>query len=367
VIRPILIVAGARPNFMKVAPIVAELERRGQPTILLHTGQHYSAQMSEAIFKDLDLREPDYNLGVGSGSHAQQTARVMEAFEPVLLETRPRWVVVVGDVNSTLACALVAAKLKDEVGCRIAHVEAGLRSGDWRMPEEVNRVLTDRLSDLLLTPSEDAAPNLIAEGIPEDRIAFVGNVMIDSLFRQLAKARELDIPARLGLAHDAYVVATLHRPSNVDSPETLAPIIRGLRRVSEEMSVVFPMHPRTRRNAQSFGLEGELRHFTVLEPLGYLDMLGLTEGCAVMVTDSGGLQEETTALGVPCVTLREQTERPATLTHGTNRMTTWPLSDDGIVRSFEAARLQGRSAPGARRPEGWDGKTAERIADRLGA
>lgn len=364
-IRPILVVAGARPNFMKVAPIMAELERRGEPTILLHTGQHYGPQMSDAIFRDLDLRQPDYNLGVGSGTHAQQTARVMEAFEPVLLETRPRWVVVVGDVNSTLACALVTSKLKEEVGCRIAHVEAGLRSGDWRMPEEVNRVLTDRLSDLLLTPSEDAHPNLLAEGIPEERIAFVGNVMIDSLFRQLRKARELDVPGRRGVKHSEYAVATLHRPSNVDSPEALGAVVRGLSRVADTMPVVLPMHPRTRRNAEAFGLESELKRFTVLEPLSYLEMLGLTEGCVVMLTDSGGLQEETTALGIPCVTLREQTERPVTITHGTNRMAPWPLTEAGIAASFEAARLQGRSAPGTRCPEGWDGRAAERIADQL--
>ena len=366
-VRPVLLVAGARPNFMKVAPIVAELERRDIPTVLLHTGQHYSTQMSEAIFQDLGLRQPDYNLGIGSGSHAQQTARVMEAFEPILLETRPRWVVVVGDVNSTLACALVASKLKEEVGCRIAHVEAGLRSGDWRMPEEVNRVLTDRLSDLLLTPSADALPNLLAEGIPGDRIAFVGNVMIDSLFAQLERARALDVPSRYGMQHGGYAVATLHRPSNVDSPEVLQAIVHGLRRVAEAMPVVLPMHPRTRRNAEAFGLEGELEKFTVLEPLGYLEMLGLTEGCAVMLTDSGGLQEETTALGIPCVTLREQTERPATITHGTNRMAPWPLTAEGIVASFEAGRAQGRSAPGARCPDGWDGRTARRIVDRLGA
>ena len=360
-----MIIAGARPNFMKVAPIVAELERRGVPTVLLHTGQHYSAQMSDAIFRDLDLREPDFNLEVGSGTHAQQTARVMEAFEPVFLRTRPRWIVVVGDVNSTLACALVVSKLKEETGCRIAHVEAGLRSGDWRMPEEVNRVLTDRLSDLLLTPSHDAAPNLAAEGIDGDRVVFVGNVMIDSLLRQLPKARALDMPARHGETRGEYVAVTLHRPSNVDNADALRVILRGLTRVAAQMPVILPLHPRTRRNAESFGLAEELSQFTVLEPLSYIEMLGITDGAAVMLTDSGGLQEETTVLGVPCVTLREQTERPATITHGTNRMAPWPLTEDGILESFEAARAQGRIEPGSRVPEGWDGKTAERIVDQL--
>jgi UDP-N-acetylglucosamine 2-epimerase (non-hydrolysing) len=363
--KPVLVVAGARPNFMKVAPIVAELERRGIPTTLLHTGQHYSEQMSDAIFRDLGLREPDRNLEVGSGSHAQQTARVMEAFEPVLLELNPRWVVVVGDVNSTLACALVVSKLKPQTGCGVAHVEAGLRSGDWRMPEEVNRVLTDRLSDLLLTPSNDARPNLMAEGLPEERIVFVGNVMIDTLLTQLPRARALGIPERHSVRRGEYAVGTLHRPSNVDSPAALREILRGFRTISERMPVVLPLHPRTQRNAEQMGLAEELKGFTVLPPLGYLDMLGLTDGAAVMLTDSGGLQEETTVLGVPCVTLREQTERPVTITEGTNRMAPWPLTERGIVESFDNALAAGRLEVGARCPEGWDGRAAHRIVDAL--
>ncbi|HEX7120633.1 MAG TPA: UDP-N-acetylglucosamine 2-epimerase (non-hydrolyzing), partial [Longimicrobiales bacterium] len=348
-----LVVAGARPNFMKVAPILRALRERGHQGVLVHTGQHYDARMSDAFFRDLELPEPDHHLGVGSGSHAVQTARVMEAFEPVLLETRPDWVVVVGDVNSTLACALVASKLREATGCRIAHVEAGLRSRDWRMPEEVNRVLTDRLSDLLLTPSRDAHPNLLAEGIDEARIAFVGNVMIDTLFHQLPKARVLDVPCRLGLERGRYAVATLHRPSNVDDPHALRAVLEALARVAEEMPVVLPLHPRTRKNAAAFGLEKELARMNVLEPVGYREMVSLVDGAAVVLTDSGGLQEETTALGVPCVTLREQTERPITIAEGTNRLAPWPLTSDGVYASFREAVAGGRAGQGERCPEGW--------------
>jgi UDP-N-acetylglucosamine 2-epimerase (non-hydrolysing) len=308
----VLVVAGARPNFMKVAPILRALKADGHEALLLHTGQHYDARMSDAFFQDLEIPEPDFHLGVGGGSHAVQTARIMEAFEPVLLESRPDWLVVVGDVNSTLACALVASKLKEQTGVRIAHVEAGLRAHDWRMPEEVNRVLTDRLSDLLLTPSRDALPNLTAEGLPEERVVFVGNVMIDTLLHQLPRARALGFPESMGLERGRLAVATLHRPSNVDDPEAMAAVFGALGRVAEGMPVVFPVHPRTRKNAEAFGLGGLLARMRVLEPLGYREMLSLTDAAAVVLTDSGGLQEETTALGVPCVTLREQTERPVT-------------------------------------------------------
>ena len=356
-----LLVAGARPNFMKVAPILRALRLAGHEGILVHTGQHYDAKMSDAFFRDLELPAPDFYLGVGSASHAVQTARVMERFEPVLLETRPDWLVVVGDVNSTLACALVASKLKEETGCRIAHVEAGLRSRDWRMPEEINRVLTDRLSDLLLTPSRDAHPNLIAEGIEEERIVFVGNVMIDTLFQQLPRARELDVPGRLGLRRGHYAVATLHRPSNVDDPEALSAVLRALARVAEEIPVVLPIHPRTRKNAEQFGLVDEVERLIVLDPLGYREMVSLVDGAAVVLTDSGGLQEETTALGVPCVTLREQTERPITITEGTNRLAPWPLTAEGVFTSFREAVSEGRAEPGLRCPEGWDGRAGERV------
>lgn len=361
----VLVVAGARPNFMKVAPILAALRDAGEQAVLVHTGQHYDARMSDAFFSDLGIPDPDHHLGVGSGSHARQTARVMEAFEPVLLEVRPDWMVVVGDVNSTLACALVASKLKAETGSRIAHVEAGLRSRDWRMPEEVNRVLTDRLSDLLLTPSRDALPNLLAEGIPEERVGFVGNVMIDTLLRQLPAARQLDLPGTLGVERGRYAVVTLHRPSNVDHPEPFGAVLRALGTVAREMPVILPMHPRTRKNAEAFGLSDLLRPLRVMEPLGYTEMVSLVDGAAVVLTDSGGLQEETTALGVPCVTLREQTERPVTLSEGTNRMAPWPLSAQGILDSFRGAADQGRAEPGARCPEGWDGRAAERVVEFL--
>jgi UDP-N-acetylglucosamine 2-epimerase (non-hydrolysing) len=363
--RRVLVVAGARPNFMKVAPILAELDARGIASTLVHTGQHYSAEMSDTIFLDLGIREPDYNLGVGSGTHAQQTARVMESFEPVFREVKPDWVVVVGDVNSTLACALVTAKLKEETGARLAHVEAGLRSNDWRMPEEVNRVLTDRLCDVLFTPSLDAASNLLAEGIPTDRIVFVGNVMIDTLFAQLPKARERQTLKNLGVDAGSYVLVTIHRPSNVDSPATLVPLLEGLAKVNQEQRVVLPLHPRTRKNAEQFGLMRMLAQLLTVPPVGYLDMLALTDGASVVLTDSGGLQEETTALGVPCVTLREQTERPITLSEGTNRMAPWPLTADGLFRSFQHAARVGRFEPGQRSPKGWDGRAASRIVDAL--
>jgi UDP-N-acetylglucosamine 2-epimerase (non-hydrolysing) len=363
----VLVVAGARPNFMKVAPILRALKTEGHEALLLHTGQHYDARMSDAFFRDLELPEPNFHLGVGSGSHAVQTARVMEGFEPVLLTTRPDWLVVVGDVNSTLACALVTSKLKGETGTRIAHVEAGLRSRDWRMPEEVNRVLTDRLSDMLLTPSRDADNNLATEGISGDSVVFVGNVMVDTLLHQLPQARGLDLPERLGLSRGEYAVSTLHRPSNVDDPDALAAVLGALARVAEVMPVVLPLHPRTRRNAVAFGLEEELARLLVLEPLGYREMLSLSEAAAVVLTDSGGLQEETTALGVPCVTLREQTERPITLSEGTNRLARWPLTREGVWEAFERAVARGPTAPGTARPEGWDGHAGRRIVEALAA
>lgn len=360
-----MLVAGARPNFMKVAPVLAALAAEGHGGVLVHTGQHYDSQMSDAFFRDLGLPEPDYHLEVGSGTHAEQTARVMLAFEPVLREERPDWVVVVGDVNSTLACALVASKLRDELGCRIAHVEAGLRSGDWRMPEEVNRVLTDRLADLLFTPSHDARPNLLAEGIPPERIVFVGNVMIDTLLGHLPAARRLDLPARLGLKRGAYVVSTLHRPSNVDDSVTLRVVLEALAEVARELPVVLPLHPRTRRNIDAFGLTQVAGPLRLAEPLGYTEMLSLTDGAAAVLTDSGGLQEETTALGVQCVTLREQTERPITLTEGTNRMAPWPLTTAGVLDALHRSLATGRMGSDRHRPDGWDGRTSERIVDAL--
>jgi UDP-N-acetylglucosamine 2-epimerase (non-hydrolysing) len=360
----ILLVAGARPNFMKIAPIAAILQQRQVECLIVHTGQHYDAAMSEAFFADLGIPAPDYHLGVGSGSHAQQTARVMESFEPVLDATRPDWVVVVGDINSTLACALVAAKLRHQLGCRIAHVEAGLRSHDWSMPEEVNRVLTDRLSDLLLTPSPDAKPNLLSEGIPDDRIVFAGNVMIDTLRRMLPAARGLNVAAVLGIERD-YLVCTLHRPSNVDAAAPLRVILSVLGELARDFDVVLPMHPRTRERVRSFGLESMLAPLKPTEPLAYSMMLGLQDGAAAVITDSGGIQEETTVLGIPCVTVREATERPVTITEGTNRLAPWPLDARTLLETVRRAIAE-RGLPGALRvPDGWDGRASERIVDAL--
>jgi UDP-N-acetylglucosamine 2-epimerase (non-hydrolysing) len=361
----VLVVAGARPNFMKVAPLLKALHASGHRSLLVHTGQHYDAQMSDAFFEDLGIQAPDYHLGVGSASHAVQTARVMEAFEPVLLEVRPDWIVVPGDVNSTLACALVAVKLREETGCRIAHLEAGLRSGDWRMPEEINRVLTDRVSDLLLTPSRDAHEHLAAEGIAAERMAFVGNIMIDTLFSLLESARALDLPARFGLERGTYALATLHRPSNVDAEASLRVCLEGLAAVAATMPVVLPLHPRTRGRAIEFGYEALLEPLRTVEPLGYREMLSLCDAAAGVLTDSGGVQEETTVLGVPCVTLRETTERPVTVSEGTNRLAAWPLTVRGIAETFAAAVAEGRVEPGSRSPEGWDGRTAQRVVRAL--
>ena len=350
---------------MKVAPVLKALEAAGHDRVFVHTGQHYDESMSDAFFSDLGLSAPDFHLKVGSASHAVQTARVMEAFEPVLIDARPDWVVLVGDVNSTLACALVAAKLRHEQGCRIAHVEAGLRSNDWAMPEEVNRVLTDRLSDLLLTPSHDAAPNLVREGIDPAQIAFVGNVMIDSLLQLLPRARSLDVSGRLGLTKGSYAVATLHRPSNVDEPEPLSVILGALSDLARQIPVVLPLHPRTRERLRRFNLEASLDGIQLRDPMGYAEMLALQSEAALVVTDSGGMQEESTVLGIPCVTLRESTERPVTLTEGTNRMAPWPLTREGIRSSVAAALSTGRVPVGARAPDGWDGRAGERIVQAL--
>ena len=362
----VLLVAGARPNFMKVAPLFEALARAGHTHIFVHTGQHYDAAMSDTFLRELAMPEPDEHLEVGSDTHARQTARLMERFEPVVMNHRPDWVVVVGDVNSTLACALVAAKLRNDTGCRVAHVEAGLRSNDWTMPEEVNRVLTDRLSDLLLTPSRDATPNLLREGMDASRIEFVGNVMIDSLLRLLPTGRSLEVPKRLGIADRPYVLVTLHRPSNVDDPDQLRTVLGGLGRIARRARIIVPLHPRTRDRIRAFGLDACLGGLTVLDPLGYGEMLGLMDGAAVVLTDSGGVQEETTVLGVPCVTLRAQTERPVTVTEGTNRLAPWPLTVDGIEAAYAEAEALGRHDVGERSPEGWDGHAAPRIVEALG-
>ncbi|HEV7375556.1 MAG TPA: UDP-N-acetylglucosamine 2-epimerase (non-hydrolyzing) [Pyrinomonadaceae bacterium] len=357
-------VVGARPNFMKVAPIVEAMKRRAEefaPTIV-HTGQHYDAQMSDAFFRDLSLPEPDVYLGVGSSSHAVQTAAVMQSFEPVVLDVKPDWVLVVGDVNSTLACALVCAKLN----VKVAHVEAGLRSRDRTMPEEINRLLTDQISDLLLTPSQDADENLKAEGIPTERIRFVGNVMIDSLFNQLKRAGESTVREDLDVAGLDYATLTLHRPSNVDDPATFRRILDALEQISQRLPVIFPVHPRTRARIAEFGftdLVERAKNLRLIEPLGYLDFLRLYSGARLVLTDSGGIQEETTALGIPCLTLRENTERPITVEMGTN--TVVGTGTDKITREATKALDTPPNKETTRIPPLWDGHTADRILDEL--
>ncbi|HEV2748970.1 MAG TPA: UDP-N-acetylglucosamine 2-epimerase (non-hydrolyzing) [Gemmatimonadales bacterium] len=357
----VLSVVGARPNFMKLAPVDRALAKRGVEHVIVHTGQHYDPGMSDAFFEELWIPAPDHHLGVGSGSHAQQTAAVMQRLEPLLVELRPDLVLVYGDVNSTVAAALVAAKLQVRVG----HVEAGLRSGDWTMPEEINRVVTDRLSDLLFLPSRDAAENLDAEGIPSERMHFVGNVMIDTLCWALPQARSLDPAARHGVADRPYAVVTLHRPSNVDDPAVLRELLDALSRLAGKLPVLFPVHPRTRksiaglRKLRGGGGGGGGRKLELLEPLGYLEMLGLVAGSALVITDSGGLQEETSFLGVPCITVRSSTERPITCTHGTNRLVL-PRRDI-VLAAAERALGGGRRSPARPVIERWDGQAAERI------
>ncbi|HEV2880356.1 MAG TPA: UDP-N-acetylglucosamine 2-epimerase (non-hydrolyzing) [Pyrinomonadaceae bacterium] len=355
-------VVGARPNFMKVAPIVEAMRQRATEftSLIVHTGQHHDARMSEAFFRDLELPAPDVHLGVGSGTHAQQTAAVLERFEPVVLSEQPDWVLVVGDVNSTLACALCCAKL----GVRVAHVEAGLRSRDRTMPEEINRLLTDQISDLLLTPSPDADENLLAENIPRERIRFVGNVMIDSLYAQMERANRSRIREELGLGRGTdYAVVTLHRPSNVDAREPLERILSALESIGRRLPVVFPVHPRTQRKLEEFGLRARVAALAprvrLVEPLGYLDFLRLFSGARLVLTDSGGIQEETTALSIPCLTLRDNTERPITITHGTNRLV------GTNAATITDAAFDALDNPRESVPPLWDGQAADRILNAL--
>jgi len=352
-----LLVAGARPNFMKIAPILDAFRPHLDlhQVILVHTGQHYDGRMSADFFRDLGIPEPDINLGVGSGSHAEQTAKVMVAFEKVCLEHRPDWVIVVGDVNSTLACAITAKKL----GVRVAHIEAGLRSRDMSMPEEINRVCTDAVSDLLFTTDRLASENLRCEGVAKDSIRFVGNVMIDTLYAQLPRARALPLPD--GCRPGEYVVMTLHRPSNVDSLATLAPLIGVISELANRLPVVFPIHPRTRRNIDEFGLRVDHPGLRLCEPLGYLSFLALVAQSRMVLTDSGGIQEETTVLGVPCLTMRSNTERPITCEAGTNVLV--GIDPARIRAAFEDV-LVGKAGKGVI-PELWDGHAAERIIDEL--
>ena len=357
----LLHVVGARPNFMKVAPVIRAVNQAGGLSqVLVHTGQHYDAAMSDAFFRDLELPAPDENLEVGSGTHAEQTARIMLGFEPVLLRYRPDWILVYGDVNSTLACALVAVK----VGVAVAHVEAGLRSRDRTMPEEINRLLTDQIADLCLTPSRDADGNLLAEGIPPTRIRMVGNVMVDTLLFLREKARALRMAEHFALEPGDYAFVTLHRPSNVDQAVVLDELLRALEDLGERMPVLFAVHPRTRQRIKEFGLRPPNGRVRLTEPLGYLEAVGLVEGASVVLTDSGGLQEETTVLGVPCLTARVNTERPVTISEGTNRLVA--SSRTAIrqaVNEVLLARDQGLFRPC--RPEGWDGHAGERIVREL--
>jgi UDP-N-acetylglucosamine 2-epimerase (non-hydrolysing) len=352
----VLHVVGARPNFMKAAPVHAALRAAGARQTLVHTGQHYDASMSDVFFQQLAMPSPDVNLNVGSASHSAQTAEVMKRIEPVLLEAAPDWVLVYGDVNSTMAAALVTAKLRFHA----AHVEAGLRSRDRSMPEEINRVVTDHVVDLLFTPSEDADENLLAESIPAERIRRVGNVMIDTLVRLLPEARAAWPRVRDELSLTRYALLTLHRPSNVDDPATLLPIVRALAAISDRIPTVFPVHPRTR--ARLSRLDVALpASFLLTEPLGYIDFLALQEHATVVITDSGGIQEETTFLGIPCLTMRPNTERPVTITAGTNTL----IGNDPSRLTREVEEVLGGRVRCGTVPPLWDGHAAERIAAAL--
>jgi UDP-N-acetylglucosamine 2-epimerase (non-hydrolysing) len=365
---PILCIVGARPNFMKMAPLLTAFARSSAlpRAVLVHTGQHYDASMSDKLFVDLQLPAPDLNLEVGSGTHAIQTAEVMRRFEPVIDQYQPSVVIVVGDVNSTLACSLVAVKKHVPV----VHVEAGLRSFDRAMPEEVNRVLTDQIADLLYTTERSAAANLAREGIPPERIVLAGNVMIDSLCANLPRAvPPVETLSRAGLDpalvrnERGFGVVTLHRPANVDRPDTLRECLGILRAVSVKLPLVCALHPRTRGNVERFGLAPllETPAIAVLPPQGYLEMLGLMAKAAVVLTDSGGMQEETTALGVPCLTMRESTERPITVDEGTNTV----VARDATLTLRLVDEILAGGGKRGRAPELWDGRAAERIADHL--
>ena len=355
----IICVCGARPNFIKMAPLIRAFRDKGNfQTLLVHTGQHYDENMSKLFFDELGIPRPDINLEVGSESHAVQTAEIMKRFEPVVLEFKPAYVLVVGDVNSTIACGLVAVKL----GVKLIHVEAGLRSFDRTMPEEINRVLTDSISDLLFVTEQSGIDNLKNEGVNSDKVHFVGNVMIDTLMANREKAQKSDILSRMGLEDKGYAVITLHRPSNVDDIDKFAEIITAFEEIEKEMKLVFPIHPRTRNNIRGSELEKRVEamsNLILIEPVGYLDFLCLMSNAALVITDSGGIQEETTILGVPCMTLRENTERPVTVTEGTNRLV--HITTEDILKNYREIR-NNEDSYSASVPRLWDGKAAERIA-----
>lgn len=355
----IIIVVGARPNFMKAAPIFSQLKKYPAITpLLIHTGQHYDANLSRVFFEDLKLPKPDFYLGVGSGPHSTQTAKVMIAFEKILIDKDPHLVVVVGDVNSTLACALATAKYRttnNKYRPFVAHIEAGLRSFDWHMPEEINRRLTDALADLLFITEPSAQKNLIKEGVTQNKIFFVGNVMIDSLLNFKKKAAASKILAQLKLKEKEYTVLTMHRPTNVDEAKTLMKILKALKVVSENIKIIFPMHPRTKNMLRKYC--PEIDFLKVVPPLGYLDFLRLMMGSRFVLTDSGGIQEETTVLGIPCLTLRENTERPITVFEGTNTIV--GTEPKRIINEAKKI-LQGKGKKG-KIPKFWDGRAAKRI------
>ncbi len=357
----IICVCGARPNFMKIAPIMDALRSNGNfQTLLVHTGQHYDENMSKSFFGELGLPEPNVNLEVGSASHAVQTARIMERFEPVVLDFKPDFVLVVGDVNSTIACGLVAVKL----GVKLIHVEAGLRSFDRTMPEEVNRVLTDSISELLFVTEQSAIDNLKKEGVNPEKVHFVGNVMIDTLLANKEKAQRSDVLRRLGLSEREYGVITLHRPSNVDDVAMFGQIVAAFEEIEKELKLVFPIHPRTRNRIKDGELGGRIeamKNLLLVEPLGYLDFLCLMSNAAVVLTDSGGIQEETTILGVPCMTLRKNSERPVTIAEGTNCLV--EMTAQGIVKAYRRVRQSSENGHVVRpkSPKLWDGRAAQRI------
>ena len=361
----IICVCGARPNFMKIAPIMRAFDASGHfETLLVHTGQHYDENMSKLFFDELNIPKPDINLEIGSASHAVQTAEIMKSFEPVVLDFKPHYVLVVGDINSTIACGLVAVKL----GIKLIHVEAGLRSFDRTMPEEINRLLTDSISDLLFVTEQSGIDNLVNEGVSRERTHFVGNVMIDTLIANREKAQESDVLNRFELSPGKYAVITLHRPSNVDDMEKFEEIISAFEQIEKDVKLVFPIHPRTRSNISNNGLDERVRamkNLLLIEPVGYLDFLCLMSNAKLVMTDSGGIQEETTILGIPCMTLRENTERPVTLTEGTNRLVHVTVAD--ILKNYSEIMNDSNKSDNIEPPQLWDGKAAKRITEIIAA